>query len=48
MPVALVTGSIDVLASEPPEADAVLAKPFEVVELTETVRRLAALSNAER
>jgi two-component system response regulator (stage 0 sporulation protein F) len=48
MPVALVTGSIDVLAAERPEADAVLVKPFEVEELTETVRRLTALTTAER
>jgi DNA-binding NtrC family response regulator len=48
MPVALVTGSTDLLAPERPEADAVLAKPFAVDELTETVRRLTALSTAER
>jgi DNA-binding response OmpR family regulator len=48
MPVALVTGSIDVLAPAHPEADAVLAKPFEVDELAATVRRLTALTDAER
>ena len=48
MPVALVTGSTDVLAPARPEADAVLAKPFEVDELAETVRRLTALTTAER
>lgn len=48
MPVALVTGSTDVLVPERPEADAVLAKPFAVEELAETVRRLTALTTAER
>ena len=48
MPVALVTGSTDALAPERPEADAVLAKPFAPEELTETVRRLTALTTAER
>jgi DNA-binding NtrC family response regulator len=48
MPVALVTGSTDVLAPDRPEADAVLAKPFAPDELTETVRRLTALTTAER
>ena len=48
IPVALVTGSTDVLAPERPEADAVLAKPFEVKELAATVRRLTALTRAER
>jgi DNA-binding NtrC family response regulator len=42
MPVALV------LAPARPEADAVLAKPFGVDELAETVRRLTALTEAER
>ena len=48
MPVALVTGSTDVLAPDRPEADAVLAKPFAPDELTATVRRLTALTTAER
>ena len=48
MPVALVTGSTDALAPDRPEADAVLAKPFAPEELTETVRRLTALTTAER
>ena len=48
MPVALVTGSTDALAPDRPEADAVLAKPFAPDELTETVRRLTALTTAER
>ena len=48
VPVALVTGSTDALAPDRPEADAVLSKPFAPEELTETVRRLTALSTAER
>jgi DNA-binding NtrC family response regulator len=48
MPVALVTGSTDVLAPDRPAADAVLSKPFAPEELTETVRRLADLTTAER
>ena len=48
IPVALVTGSTDVLAPDRPAADAVLSKPFAPEELTETVRRLADLTTAER
>jgi DNA-binding response OmpR family regulator len=47
IPVALVTGSTDVLAPDRPAADAVLSKPFAPEELTETVRRLT-LTTAER
>jgi DNA-binding NtrC family response regulator len=48
IPVALVTGSADLGSPDRPEADAVLAKPFAVEELTDTVRRLTALTTAER
>lgn len=48
IPVALVTGSVELGSSDPPEADAVLAKPFAVEELTDTVRRLIALTTEER
>ena len=48
IPVALVTGSTDVLAPDRPAADAVLSKPFAPEELTETVRRLTDLTTAER
>ena len=48
IPVALVTGSADLSAPDRPEADAVLAKPFEVEELADVVRRLTALITAER
>jgi len=48
VPVALVTGSPDATRMERPEADAVLAKPFDLVELADTVRRLTDLTAAER
>ena len=48
IPVVLVTGSADLGSPDRPEADAVLAKPFAVDELTGTVRRLIALTTAER
>jgi two-component system, NtrC family, response regulator PilR len=48
IPVALVTGSADLSAPDRPEADALLAKPFEVEELEDVVRRLTALITAER
>ncbi|HTO24438.1 MAG TPA: response regulator [Gaiellaceae bacterium] len=40
VPVALVTGSTEATAADRPDADAILAKPFEPAELSETVRRL--------
>jgi len=46
--VALVTGSPDATRTERPEADAVLAKPFDLAELADTVRRLTDLTAAER
>jgi len=48
VPVALVTGSPEATRTERPEADAVLAKPFDLAELADTVRRLAGLTAAER
>ena len=48
VPVALVTGSSDAPRADRPEADAVLTKPFDLEELTATVRRLTALAHAER
>ena len=48
VPVALVTGSSDAPRADRPEADAVLTKPFDIEELTATVRRLTALTTAER
>jgi DNA-binding NtrC family response regulator len=47
MPVALVTGSTEVLAPERLDADAVLTKPFAVEDLTETVRRLTVPTTSE-
>ena len=41
IPVVLVTGSPDALLERRPEADAVLAKPFEPQVLLDTVRNLA-------
>lgn len=43
VPVALVTGSADLASAEKAGADAVLRKPFPIEELTELVRRLAAV-----
>lgn len=43
IPVAVVTGSTDLHALEAAGADAVLAKPFAIVDLETTVARLAAL-----
>ena len=48
VPVVLVTGSSDAPRPDGPEADATLAKPFEIEELTATIRRLTALTTAER
>jgi DNA-binding response OmpR family regulator len=42
VPTALVTGSTDVESARRAGADAVLTKPFSIVELTATVRDLAA------
>lgn len=44
IPVVLVTGSPEALFERDPEADAVLAKPFEPQALLDAVRGLAALS----
>jgi DNA-binding response OmpR family regulator len=41
LPVVLLTGSIGTPALEGVQADGVIAKPFTLAELTETVRRLA-------
>jgi DNA-binding NtrC family response regulator len=42
IPVAVVSGSTDVQHEDYSRADAVLAKPFTIEQLTETVRELAA------
>jgi two-component system alkaline phosphatase synthesis response regulator PhoP len=48
IPVAVVTGSTDLEAIAGTNASAVLGKPFTIVELEETVARLAALRASRR